>query len=87
MPTITHTPRQQPAATALDQLLADAESAARSLEDNSREDGQPVDALAVTNWRRRLHSISYLLTNASTPPLPPACYLPAFPSFTGKELL
>jgi hypothetical protein len=87
MPTITHTPRQQPAATALDQLLADAESAARSLEDNSHEDGIPVDALAVKNWRRRLHSISYLLTNASTPPLPPACHLPTFPSFTGKELL
>jgi len=86
MPTITHTPRQQPVAIALDQLLADAEATARALEDNSREDGKPVDPLALANWRRRLHSISSLLANASLPPLPPACYLPAFPSCTGKEL-
>jgi hypothetical protein len=87
MPIITHTPRQQPVATALDQLLADAEAMARALEDNSREDGKPVDPLALTTWRRRLHSISSLLTNASLPPLPPACYLSTFPSCTGKELV
>jgi hypothetical protein len=85
MPTITHSPRQQPVANALDQLLADAEATARAIEDNTHEDGQPVDPLAVTNWRRRIYRISAALTNASTPA--PASYLPTFPSFTGKEFL
>jgi hypothetical protein len=82
MATITHSPRQQPVATALDQLLADAEATARAIEDNAYEDGRPVDALAVSNWRSRLYRISSAITNASIP----ASYLPAHPSCTGKEL-
>jgi hypothetical protein len=85
MPTITHSPRQQPVANALDQLLADAEATARAIEDNAHEDGQPVDSLAVSNWRSRLYRISSALTNASTPA--PASYLPTYPGCTGKELL
>jgi len=84
MPTITHSPRQQPVATVLDQLLADAEATARAIEDNSREDGIPVDALALSNWRSRIYRITSALTNAS---IPAAGTLPTFPSFTGKELL
>jgi hypothetical protein len=84
MPTITHTPRQQPVATAMDQLLADAEAIARAIEDNSREDGIPVDALALSNWRSRIYRITSALTNASIPT--PTSFLPAFPSCTGKEL-
>ena len=85
MPTINHTPRQQPVATTLDQLLADAEATARAIEDNAREDGKAVDFLAVSNWRRRIYAISAALTNASNLPTP--SYLPSFPSCTGKELL
>jgi hypothetical protein len=85
MSTITHTLRQQPVATALDQLLADAEATARAIEDNSREDGIPVDALALSNWRSRIYRITSALTNASIPT--PTSFLPTFPSFTGKELL
>jgi len=85
MATITHSPRQQPVANALDQLLADAEATARAIEDNTHEDGQPVDALAVSNWRSRLYRISAALTNASTPA--PVSYLPTFPSCSGKELV
>ena len=84
MPTINHTPRQQPVAEALDQLLADAEARARAIEDNAREDGKAVDFLAVSNWRRRIYAISAALTNASNLPIP--SYLPSFPSCTGKEL-
>ena len=85
MPTINHTPRQQPVAEALDQLLADAEATARAIEDNAREDGRPVDALAVSNWRSRIYRISSALTNASDVSTP--SYLPTFPSCTGKELV
>jgi hypothetical protein len=85
MPTITHTPRQQPVAAALDHLLSEAEAIARAIEDNAREDGQPVDVLAVRNWRSRIYRISSAITNASIPG--PASYLPAYPSCTGKELL
>jgi hypothetical protein len=84
MPTITHSPRQQPVATALDQLLADAEATARAIEDNAREDGLAVNFMAVGNWRRRLYAISAALTNASTQPVP-SC-LPTYPSCSGKEL-
>jgi len=82
---ITHSPRQQPVAEALDQLLADAEATAKAIEDNAREDRKAVDFLAVSNWRRRIYAISAALTNASNLPIP--SYLPSFPSCTGKELL
>ena len=85
MPTINHTPRQQPVATAMDKLLADAEATARAIEDNAREDGKAVDFLALSNWRRRIYAITAALTNASIVSTP--SYLPTFPSFTGKELL
>ena len=85
MPVIKHTPRQQPVATALDKLLADAEATAKAIEDNAREDGKPVDYLAISNWRRRIYAIAAALTNASIVSTP--SYLPSFPSFTGKELL
>ena len=82
---ITHSPRQQPVATALDKLLADAEATARAIEDNAREDGRPVDPLALNNWLGRIYRITSALANASTPT--PAPFLPTFPSITGKELL
>jgi hypothetical protein len=86
MPTITHSLRQQPVATALDQLLADAEATARAIEDNTHEDGQPVDPLAALNWWNRLDRIAAAITNASATKCH-ASYLPAYPSFTGKELV
>jgi hypothetical protein len=86
MPTITHSPRQQPVATALDQLLADAEATARAIEDNTHEDGQPVDPLAARNWWVRLDRIAAAITNASATNRRPS-YLPAYPSCTGKELV
>ena len=84
---ITHSPRQQPVANALDKLLADAEATARAIEDNAREDGRPVDPLALTNWRSRIYRITSALTNASTPAPASDSYLPTFPSCTGKELV
>jgi hypothetical protein len=85
MPTITHSPRQQPVATALDKLLADAEATARAIEDNAREDGKLLDPLAACEWWNCLDRIYAAITNASTPA--PTSYLPAYPSCTGKELV
>ena len=62
---ITHTPRQRPVAAALDQLLADAEARAAAIEDNARDDGVPVDAIAVHNWCLRLNRIAAALHTAS----------------------
>jgi hypothetical protein len=75
MPTITHSPRQQPVAIALDQLLADAEATARAIEDNAIEDGCTVDPRALRAWRRRIYSISTALTNASIVPGLPLFHL------------
>jgi hypothetical protein len=87
MPTITHTPRQQPVATALDKLLADAEATARALVDNAYEDGKPVDALAARNWWNRLDRIADLITDSAHQPRPSQSYLPNYRSFSGKEFL
>ena len=87
MPTIIHTPRQQPVATAMDKLLADAEATARALVDNAFEDGTPVDALAASNWWNRLYRIAALIADSAHQPRPSQSYLPSFRSFTGKEFL
>ena len=87
---IPHTPRQQPVAAALDQLLADAEARARAMEDNARDDGVPVDAIAVRNWCLRLNCIAAALHTASDKraiSTPFASTQQQLPSFTGKELV
>jgi hypothetical protein len=84
-PAPVHSPRQQPVATALDQLLAAAEATATAVMDNAFEDGRPVDPVAIRQWRERLDRIARALDNASNDS--GMYYLPFHPSFSGKELL
>ena len=84
-PAPVHSPRQRPVAIALDQLLAAAEATASAVMDNAFEDGRPVDPAAIRQWRERLDRISRSLDNSSGDS--GFYYLPAHPSFSGKELL
>ena len=87
---ITHNPRQQPVATALQQQLEQVLATANAIEDNAKDEGgQPLSLQFVSECRSQIYRISAALTRASLPvPAPtPAPFLPTFPSFTGKELL
>ena len=86
MPTITHTPRQAPVATVMAFLLDQAEATARAIENNACEDGAPLSDEAYRAWVNRLDMIVGVLTRASKTQRRQPCYLPAYPSFTGKEL-
>ena len=85
---ITHNPRQQPVATALQQQLEQVLATANAIEDNAKDEGgQPLSLEFVSECRSQIYRISAALTRASVPVLAPAPSLPTFPSFTGKELL
>ena len=86
MPTITHTPRQAPVAAVMAHLLDQAEATARAIENNATEDGAPLDDESARAWINRLHMIAGVITRASKTQRRQPSYLPAFPSFTGKEL-
>lgn len=85
MPTITHTPRQQPVAAVMAFLLDQAEATARAIENNAFEDGEPLSDEVSRAWINRLHLITGVLTRASKTQRI-SSYLPVYPSFTGKEL-
>jgi len=82
----THTPRQQPVAAVMAHLLDQAEATARAIEINAFEDGEPLDDAVARAWINRLDMIVGVLTRASKTQRRQPCYLPAYPSFTGKEL-
>jgi hypothetical protein len=86
MPTITHTPRQTPVAAVMAFLLDQAEATARAIENNACEDGEPLDDVVSSAWIIRLDMIAGVLTRASKTQRRQHSYLPALPSFTGKEL-
>jgi hypothetical protein len=82
----THTPRQAPVAAVMAFLLDKAEETARAIENNATEDGEPLSDEASRDWINRLDMIAGVLTRASKTQRRQPSYLPAFPSFTGKEL-
>jgi hypothetical protein len=67
-------------------LLDQAEATARAIENNACEDGAPLDDAVARDWINRLDMIAGVLTRASKTQRRQPSYLPAFPSFTGKEL-
>jgi hypothetical protein len=67
-------------------LLDKAEETARAIENNATEDGEPLSDEASRDWINRLDMIAGVLTRASKTQRRQPSYLPAFPSFTGKEL-
>jgi hypothetical protein len=67
-------------------LLDQAEATARAIENNATEDGAPLDDESARAWINRLHMIAGVITRASKTQRRQPSYLPAFPSFTGKEL-
>jgi hypothetical protein len=81
-----HTPRQAPVAAVMAFLLDQAEAKARAIEDNAFEDGEPLSDEVSRDWINRLHMIAGVITRASKPQQRQPCYLPFYPSFTGKEL-
>jgi hypothetical protein len=82
----THTPRQAPVAAVMAFLLDQAEATARAIEINAIEDGKPLDDESARAWINRLDMIAGVLTRASKTQRRQPCYLPAYPSFTRKEL-
>jgi len=82
----THTPRQAPVAAVMAFLLDQAEATARAIENNAFEDVEPLSDEAYRAWVNRLDMIVGVLTRASKTQRRQPSYLPAFPSFTGKEL-
>ena len=86
MPPTPHTPRQAPVAAVMAFLLDQTEATARAIENNACEDGEPLSDEAYRAWVNRLHMIVGVLTRASKTQRRQPSYLPAFPSFTGKEL-
>jgi hypothetical protein len=86
MPTITHTPRQTPVAAVMAFLLDQAEATARAIENNACEDGKPLSDETSRAWINRLHMIAGVIARASKTQQRQPCYLPAYPSFTRKEL-
>jgi hypothetical protein len=83
---ITHTPRQAPVAAVMAYLLDQAEVTARAIEDNACEDGEPLDDAVARAWINRLNVIAGVITRVSKTQRRQPFYLPAHPSFTGKEL-
>ena len=84
---ISHSPRQQPVATALQQQLEQVLATANAVEDNAKDEGgQPLSLEFVSECRSQIYKISAALTRASVPVSSPDSYLPTFPSCTGKEL-
>ena len=84
---ITHNPRQQPVATALQKQLEQVLATANAIEDNAKDEGgQPLSLEFVSECRSQIYKISAALTRASVPVSSPDSYLPTFPSCTGKEL-
>jgi hypothetical protein len=67
-------------------LLDQAEVTARAVENNACEDGEPLSDESARDWINRLGMISDVLTRASKTQRRQTSYLPAYPSFTGKEL-
>jgi hypothetical protein len=67
-------------------LLDQTEATARAIEINACEDGEPLDDAAARTWINRLDMITGLITRASKTQRRQPCYLPEYPSFTGKEL-
>jgi hypothetical protein len=67
-------------------LLDQTEATARAIENNTTEDGAPLDDESARAWINRLHMIAGVITRASKTQRRQPSYLPAFPSFTGKEL-
>jgi hypothetical protein len=67
-------------------LLDQAEATARAIENNAAEDGAPLDDAVARAWINRLDMIAGALTRASKTQRRQPWYLPAYPSFTGKEL-
>jgi hypothetical protein len=67
-------------------LLDQTEATARAIEDNAAEDGAPLDDAVTRAWINRLHMIAGVISRASKTQRRQPSYLPAFPSFTGKEL-
>ena len=61
----THTPRQQPVAAVMGFLLDQAEATARAVENNTYEDGKPLDDAVARGWIIRLGVISDVLGRAS----------------------
>ena len=82
----TYTTRQAPVAAVMAYLLVQAEATARAIENNACEDGEPLSDEAFRDWINRLDMIAGVLTRASKTQRRQPSYLPAFPSFTGKEL-
>jgi hypothetical protein len=83
---ITHTPRQAPVAAVMAYLLDQAEVTARAIESNACEDGAPLNDAVARAWINRLDLIAGVITRASKAQRCQPSYLPAHPSFTGKEL-
>jgi hypothetical protein len=67
-------------------LLDQSEATARAIEINAAEDGAPLNDAVSRAWINRLHMIAGVLTRASKTQRHQSCYLPGYPSFTGKEL-
>jgi hypothetical protein len=67
-------------------LLDQAEATARAIENNACEDGEPIDDALARLWSNQLDMIAGVLTRASKAQRRQPSYLPAYPSFTGKEL-
>ena len=86
MPPTPHTPRQAPVAAVMAFLLDQAEVTARAIENNACEDGEPLDDAAARDWINRLDMIAGVITRASKTQRRQPSYLPAYPSFTSKEL-
>jgi hypothetical protein len=82
----THTPRQAPVAAVMAFLLDQAEATARAIEINACEEEKPLSDEASRAWINRLDMIAGVLTRASKTQRRQSSCLPAFPSFTGKEL-
>jgi hypothetical protein len=82
----THTPRQAPVAAVMAFLLDQAEATARAIEINACEEEEPLSDEASRAWINRLDMIAGVLTRASKTQRRQPCYLPAYPSFTRKEL-
>lgn len=86
MPPTPHTPRQQPVAAVMAFLLDQTEATARAIEINATEDGEPLSDEVSRAWINRLNVIAGVITRASKTQRCQPSYLPAHPSFTGKEL-
>ena len=82
----THTPRQAPVAAVMAFLLDQAEATARAIEVNATEDGAPLSDEVSRAWINHLNVIAGVITRASKTQRCQPSYLPAHPSFTGKEL-